>query len=651
MKKLLLLLLIATLPSSAGYRDLVNMAGDGLTTEGGIINPKLKVDTQYSIVINGDKLELNGDALTPGNSKYYGTNGSGTKGYFTISSGTVTSVNNGDAFSEVVNGTTAAVITINNGSIFSSSIFDTYFNLKSTTNLTEGTNLYYTAARANGEIAEAVGVTVQAWDTHLDDIAAITPGAENRIITSDGLGSWTVAAFSSLDTNTNANTICSGTTTYLDGEGNCDDISSVYQASDSDLTAIAALSPSNGELIYGLNGAWTLLQNGSDNQVLTVNGAILSWQTAASGSSEWTDNGSNLYPSELTDTVSIGQNFSFGLLNLNGDIAFDSIATPTLDMMGDYPRVYIKTSTGNLTFLKWDGTTQTEYDLVPGASVSGPGSSTDTAVALWSGAGGGTLQDSVVLIDSMGGITGADSIALAGSMGAPLTVATSALVVDSSGNVGIGTASPDQSFKVTRDMYTTGDTYFANNKFIKWADSGAMGNNSIIGVNSSDQVIIQSFDDMMGNGQPIIFKSKPSLGETMRVTTDGFLGVGDTTPVVMLDVAGDIQAQESIFFDAEVDDGNSSTADTIDWSIGNHHKSTMTGNCTYTFTAPAGPTTVTLKIVQDGTGSRTATWPGSVKWATAGTAPTLSTAAASIDFISCYYDGTNYYCASNLDFQ
>lgn len=30
---------------------------------------------------------------------------------------------------------------------------------------------------------------------------------------------------------TNSNTICSGTTTYLDGEGNCDDISSVYEPS------------------------------------------------------------------------------------------------------------------------------------------------------------------------------------------------------------------------------------------------------------------------------------------------------------------------------------------------------------------------------------------------------------------------------------
>jgi hypothetical protein len=32
-----------------------------------------------------------------------------------------------------------------------------------------------------------------------------------------------------IDTDTNASTICSGTTTYLDGEGDCDDISSVYE--------------------------------------------------------------------------------------------------------------------------------------------------------------------------------------------------------------------------------------------------------------------------------------------------------------------------------------------------------------------------------------------------------------------------------------
>lgn len=37
-----------------------------------------------SIVVASDKLQLSGDASTPGNSKYYGTDGSGAKGFFTM---------------------------------------------------------------------------------------------------------------------------------------------------------------------------------------------------------------------------------------------------------------------------------------------------------------------------------------------------------------------------------------------------------------------------------------------------------------------------------------------------------------------------------------------------------------------------------------
>lgn len=51
----------------------------------------------------------------------------------------------------------------------------------------------------------------------------------------------------------------------------------------------------------------------------------------------------------------------------------------------------------------------------------------------------------------------------------------------------------------------------------------------------------------------------------------------------------------------------------------------------------------TIKIVQDGTGSRTITWPASVKWASA-SAPTLTTTATTgTDVIKFYFDGTNYY--------
>jgi len=112
----------------------------------------------------------------------------------------------------------------------------------------------------------------------------------------------------------------------------------------------------------------------------------------------------------------------------------------------------------------------------------------------------------------------------------------------------------------------------------------------------------------------------------------------------------DVQVTGEIYADGEVDNGNSGTSDTINWTTGNFQKSTMTGNVTYTFTAPSGPGRFQLMLVQDATGSRTATWPASVKWP-GGTAPTLSTAASSIDIITFYYDGTDFYGVESLNFS
>lgn len=95
-------------------------------------------------------------------------------------------------------------------------------------------------------------------------------------------------------------------------------------------------------------------------------------------------------------------------------------------------------------------------------------------------------------------------------------------------------------------------------------------------------------------------------------------------------------------FNGEVDNGSSSTADTVDWTAGQVQKSTLTGNCTYTFTAPAGPCFVQLKTIQDGTGGRTVTLPvaavslDGIEWQPNPTANAPS-------FLSLYYDGTSYY--------
>lgn len=92
-----------------------------------------------------------------------------------------------------------------------------------------------------------------------------------------------------------------------------------------------------------------------------------------------------------------------------------------------------------------------------------------------------------------------------------------------------------------------------------------------------------------------------------------------------------------------LDDGNCGAADTIDWLTGMVHKSTLTvATCTYTFSNPtAAGTWFTLEVIQDGTGGRLVTWPGSVVWE-GGVAPTLSTVAASKDLCYFWWDGTVY---------
>jgi len=93
--------------------------------------------------------------------------------------------------------------------------------------------------------------------------------------------------------------------------------------------------------------------------------------------------------------------------------------------------------------------------------------------------------------------------------------------------------------------------------------------------------------------------------------------------------------------------GNSGTALTIDASSSSGWIKTITlnNNCTFTLTGATSGRATLLELVlsQDATGSRTVTWPASVKWS--GGAPTLSTAASAVDRIvlTTYNAGTTWY--------
>jgi hypothetical protein len=70
---------------------------------------------------------------------------------------------------------------------------------------------------------------------------------------------------------------------------------------------------------------------------------------------------------------------------------------------------------------------------------------------------------------------------------------------------------------------------------------------------------------------------------------------------------------------------NSSTTVTLSLASGTVLSYTLTGNCTFTMPATTSGTSFIVKLIQDGTGSRTATFTG-VKWP-ANTPPTITTTA------------------------
>lgn len=59
------------------------------------------------------------------------------------------------------------------------------------------------AGTSTFSIASDIGSTVQAWDTHLDDIAGLTPGVEHSLIIADGLGGWSRETSADFITHTN----------------------------------------------------------------------------------------------------------------------------------------------------------------------------------------------------------------------------------------------------------------------------------------------------------------------------------------------------------------------------------------------------------------------------------------------------------------
>jgi hypothetical protein len=149
------------------------------------------------------------------------------------------------------------------------------------------------------------------------------------------------------------------------------------------------------------------------------------------------------------------------------------------------------------------------------------------------------------------------------------------------------------------------------------------GNNATIGVLL---VVAGSVGDTIASGAVVTFSGPPGAGAALLAAQNVFTKAQTVTPVINNAVAGSI---------------------TPDATASNNFRYLVTGNVT--LVTPSGPSdgqVLNFRLKQDGTGGHTIAWPSSFKFA-GGTAPSLSTAANAIDFLSAYYDATDgtYVCA------
>lgn len=144
------------------------------------------------------------------------------------------------------------------------------------------------------------------------------------------------------------------------------------------------------------------------------------------------------------------------------------------------------------------------------------------------------------------------------------------------------------------------------------------------------RILVESFGIAPGNAGTFFLNT----GNGVFYYDDGSSLLNITRP--------NIQAANEYGYNSETAITVSSSAATADWTNSHIQRITLSDSATLSFSAPTRRSFLQLRVIQDATGSRTITWPASVKWA-GGTAPTLTTTANAIDLIRFYYDGTNYY--------
>ena len=301
----------------------------------------------------------------------------------------------------------------------------------------------------------------------------------------------------------------------------------------------------------------------------------------------------------------------------------------------------------------------TYSNLIPTThgDVAGPVSATDDALAKYDGTTGKLIQNSNAILSDAGTLTAtAFSGPLTGNVtgnvsgtAATVTGATQAsitsvgtltsfastgiddnadalaITIDSAEKVGINQATPTARLHVKTDG--------ASSTPFRLERSGGSGDEFAINMQGDNRMLMQMYQTgtekiRFDVGSPSFISDKLNIGSNATATTT-------------LMVSGDVKTTGQAYFA----DTTLTFDATQDWDVSTNQVCTLTLTANTTFDAPTNMVDgafYSILMIQDGTGSRTASWNTVFKWAAA-TAPTLTTTASAKDIFVFRSDGTNMY--------
>jgi hypothetical protein len=488
-----------------------------------------------------------------------------------------------------------------------------------------------TASVARTNLGVAIGTNVQAYDAGLQSISGLTTTADQMIYTTSSdtyaTTSLTSAGRALLD---DASASAQRTTLGL-GTLATQDANSVAITGGT-ISGISNISDPGTSLPYTFSTTTTDSDPGSG--IVRLNNATQNAATEIYIDDEDND-GTNV--SGVIALLAGGNNPSsvLGYVTIRKEFAPENFITmkiTTLTSASGYTKLVgtVEASSGATPFSDTDNlyfSIDVSGDKGDPGDLLGPASSTDNAVVRWDGTSGSLVQNSSV-------------------------------VIDDSGNVGIGTTSPGSILELasTGPVLTLNDTNGvvggSQTSRISFEASGtetgtigiASGAGFMAVNNKSGSLALLADSNNTSTSSAMTFSVDGS--EAARFDSSGNFGIGTSTPSALLDVDGTtrlggvVSVEDNEVTRPKLKDysettviANTGATYTIDLENGNVFNLTLTGDCTYTFSNPPASGSAgafTLIQNQDGTGSRTVTWPASVEWA-GGSAPTITSTASSTD--------------------